>query len=269
MFRMRACDGTASEYQLEIGSGGEFRAIVTDLADGGSRSDLAGAGSGAFRVYRPGTWLAVTPQEAVLGAAAVLNAATLSADLAQGGLVTIFGNGLAQTGETTVVEIGGRAARVVSATAFQLTVQIPQDVSAGSNVLRIASPYGTVEQAIEVRPYAPAIFRVPSGKPNIVNQNNQANTAQTPASRGQAVVMYATGLGATTRSGALDPVVTPVTVVISGQELRPSFAGLAPGLTGVYQINVVVPATFPPGLDQTLKLRQVNVESAPVEISIQ
>ncbi len=267
---MRACEGTAPEYQLEVGEGGAFQATVIDLNDGGSRSELAGSGVGSFRLNRPGPWLAVAPQEAVLSAAAVVNAATFTPDIAVGGLVSISGNGLARSGEATRVEIGGRAATVVSATPFQITAQIPEDVAAGSNVLRVESPYGSVEQSVEVRPYAPAIFRTGSGRPNLVNATtNQLNSAQNPVTRGQAVVIYATGLGVTSRSGALNPAITPVAVVVSGQELRPTYSGLAPGFAGLYQINVVIPATFPPGLDQTLKLRQMNAESSAVEISIQ
>ncbi|MDZ4799551.1 MAG: papain-like cysteine protease family protein [Bryobacteraceae bacterium] len=269
MLRMRACSGTASEYQLDIGGTGDFRATVTDLADGGSRSDLAGSGVAAFRVYRPGTWLAISPQETVLDASAVLNSATLTPDIAQGGLISIFGNGLARPGAATTLEIGGRPAIVLAATPFRVDAQVPPEVAAGSTVLRLTSPYGGTEQTIEVRPYAPAVFRTATGRPNIVNANNQANSPQNPVVRGQAIVIYATGLGVTSRSGTLNPTQTPVNVVVSGQELRPSYAGLAPNFTGLYQVNLVIPATFPPGLDQALRLKQGTVESSPVEISIQ
>ena len=122
--------------------------------------------------------------------------------------------------------------------------------------MRIGSPYGAAEQPIDIQPYAPEVFKTFSD-------------SGFSARRGGAFTLWATGLGDTVRSGNLDSVSTQVMVVINGQALRPEFAGLAPGVTGLYQINTVIPATFPPGLDQTLVLRQGNVESMPVEISIQ
>jgi uncharacterized protein (TIGR03437 family) len=175
----------------------------------------------------------------------------------------VQGNGLARSGEQSVIDVGGRAATVIESTPFSITAQVPADVTPGMNVLRVQSPYGVVEQTVDIRPYAPALFR-------IVNMTGgRVNSSESPVSRGQSVSIYATGLGLTNMSGSVNPTVVPVTVVISGQELRPSYAGLASGYPGVYQVNLVIPATFPPGLDQTLTLREGNVESAPVGISIQ
>ena len=57
--------------------------------------------------------------------------------------------------------------------------------------------------------------------------------------------------------------------VLSGVELKPSFAGLAPGFIGLYQVNVPIPAATPPGLDLPLLLRQSGVDSNTVSLSVQ
>jgi len=48
-------------------------------------------------------------------------------------------------------------------------------------------------------------------------------------------------------SEPLAKVKTPVTVTIGAQPARVTFAGLAPGFAGVYQVNAEVPAGISPG----------------------
>ena len=76
-----------------------------------------------------------------------------------------------------------------------------------------------------------------------------------PLPRGQAMVIYATGLGAVTQSGQFSVTKAPVTVVLNGTELPAAFAGLAPGFIGLYQVNVLIPAATPPGLGIPLSLK--------------
>ena len=64
-------------------------------------------------------------------------------------------------------------------------------------------------------------------------------------------------------------VTATVTAVLAGTELRPSFAGLAPGFIGLYQVNLPIPPTTPPGLDLPLLLRQGGVDGNTVSVSVQ
>jgi uncharacterized protein (TIGR03437 family) len=152
---------------------------------------------------------------------------------------------------------------------FQLNVQVPFETAPGTHTVVIESPWGTAEQVAEVRPYAPAIFGTGSdGSGVIANQDGELNTPLRPARRGEAVVIYATGLGAVSGSESLRPVQTTVTAVVRGQELRVLYAGLAPGFVGLYQVNLVIPVTFAPGLDISLTLKQGNSLSTPVKFSV-
>jgi len=77
-----------------------------------------------------------------------------------------------------------------------------------------------------------------------------------PASQGGIVSIYATGLGpvstdvpggAAAPLHSLDKVKAPVEVIIDGQSSEVSFAGLAPGFTGLYQVNARVPVAAAAG----------------------
>ena len=89
----------------------------------------------------------------------------------------------------------------------------------------------------------------------MVNQDGSINGAGSPAARGSVIQVYATGAGLTqpagvtgsVTSGAIAPVL-PVTAQIAGMNAQVMFAGLAPtDVSGVLQVNVVVPAGVIPG----------------------
>lgn len=263
----RFCDGSAAEYQLDLTGSGGARALVLSLDDAGGQAEVAAGGSAAFRVSSEAGLLTVQPQEARLAARAVVNSANYTPDIAPGSLVSIFGSGLARNGRETTVTIGGRAATVTAAFPFQINAQVPLETPPGLQALRVASPWGTAEQTVEVHPVAPAIFTAGSGWA-IVNPDGTLNSPARPARRGDAVVIYATGLGEVSPGGVLRPVKNGVSALVRTQALQVTYAGLAPGFTGVYQINCVIPVTIAPGLSAPVVLRQQSASSPAVEISI-
>ena len=83
----------------------------------------------------------------------------------------------------------------------------------------------------------------PGGIETQANQNS-------PATAGNPVVIYCVGLGAVSPSIAAGAVASgttlstanaPVTVTFGNQTVTAGFAGLTPGLAGLYQVNVNVP----------------------------
>jgi uncharacterized protein (TIGR03437 family) len=221
----------------------------------------AGAGA-SYALSRPATLWKAAPLEMTLTAGGVVNAAALTPGIAPGSLVCIGGTGLSGG----KVELDGQPLTVVAAEAFRVIAQVPLDVRPGQHSMRVESPFGSAEQAVEVRETAPAIFQSAN---SVVNQAGTVNSPVSPAQRGQAIVVYCTGLGAVDRQGTLARVKTPVSAVLGGVELPVAFAGLAPGMTGVYQVNIVLPAATPPGLDLELRLRQQGADSNSVPVSIQ
>ena len=107
---------------------------------------------------------------------------------------------------------------------------------------------------------SPAVFAVGAGGRGQIaalNQDNSINSAQNPAQRGSIVTLFATGLGnipGAPNDGVpvTSEIRTPGLLQISiGTAFVPAdailFSGLAPNLISVWQINVRIPMTVPPG----------------------
>ena len=278
-FKQRYCDGAQPVYQIDLSGSGAFFAGLTDLGNLGAKYDLAGGGQSTFRATRTGQQLVVVPQSINFSSRSVVNAATFTADMAPGGLIAIFGDGLAKPGIATKVEIGDQPASVTAAFPFQINAQIPFGIAPGTQVLRVTSLFGVSEQTIEVQPFAPAIFRLdplPLGldktavnKGATINQDAKLNLPSNPAARGTTVVVFGTGFGAINSGTSPVTTLTPVTASLGGQDIPVSFAGLTPGFIGLYQVNLPIPVNTPPGLDLPIYFTIGGVASSPVEIAVQ
>lgn len=128
----------------------------------------------------------------------------------------------------------------------------------------------------------PAVFTVSqtgAGQGIIVNGENLGviADAQNPVERGKIVVIYCEGLGSV-NAGLLagqespgNPLATarnPVTVTIGGVNATVQFAGLTPGLAGLYQINAVVPTGVAPGPAVPVVVTSAGLSSEPVTIGV-
>ena len=94
-----------------------------------------------------------------------------------------------------------------------------------------------------------------------INQNGTLNSVANAAAKGSVIVVYASGLGAVNpavTAGAVPPdsplstVAGSVGAFIGGEAAPVWFAGLAPGVPGLYQLNIQVPATVQSGLQELL-----------------
>jgi uncharacterized protein (TIGR03437 family) len=88
------------------------------------------------------------------------------------------------------------------------------------------------------------------------------------------LTIYATGLGDAVDDVAagiptpLDrsiPLRNRISVVVGGIEIDPSFARLAPGTAGLFQINVLVPDSVAPGPEVPMYLKVMLPDGAVVE----
>lgn len=98
-----------------------------------------------------------------------------------------------------------------------------------------------------------------------------------PATAGDVLVIYCNGLGLTNppvTAGAAAPVsplavtANPVTVTIGDRSATILFAGLAPGFTGLYQVNVQVPTGIAVGGAVPVILTVAGQSSIPVNMGI-
>ena len=189
--------------------------------------------------------------------------------LPPGGIISVFGKNLAQTGAAGSLplptDLGGLklTAAGVDLPLFytstgQVNAQLPVELNTGTKVAVIArvkiggneNPVLAVPEVITVGPAAPGIFSVSQdgkGQGIIVDASNRLlDGKQATATSGQTVVIYCTGLGATTPpapSGQAAPanplaIVTPLPQVSIGSlNATVVFAGLTPGLVGLYQLD--------------------------------
>jgi uncharacterized protein (TIGR03437 family) len=103
--------------------------------------------------------------------------------------------------------------------------------------------------------------------------------AQNPVRAGDYVVIYASGLGAVNppvEPGQAAPLsvlswivnLASASISIGGQPAQVLFAGLAPGLAGVYQVNTQIPPGVTPGDAVPMVMTVAGQPSPPVTMSV-
>ena len=224
----------------------------------------------------------------------VVDSASYAPVLAAGGLATIFGYSLANTSASaadaplsgglggTQVTIGGLPAPLLYVSPSQINFQVPWELAGQSEATVLVTTAAGSSTAVKVNlsAVAPATFTANgsgAGQGDVFTLQFQYAEAATPATRGQYVVIYATGLGAVANqpatgaavSGASATAVQTPTVTIGGVQASTNFVGLAPGYVGVYQINALVPASITPGAAVPLSLSSGGVSSKTVTIAVQ
>ena len=237
----------------------------------------------------------------VVNQAGVVSAAAPATHLpvAPGGLISIFGSNLATArasasslplpttlGDTQVL-LGGKLLPLEFVDPGQINAAIPYGapVNAIQQLIVIHKGVYSPPETLVVAAAEPAVFTQdqsgtgagvvfvvkPGGTPFL-------NTAKAPASAGDALEIYCTGLGAvnpTVRDGAAAPAapaaqtINPVTVSIAGQHASVTFAGLVPGFAGLYQVNVTVPGGINPAPDAALVVTAGSSSSPTVTLAIQ
>jgi uncharacterized protein (TIGR03437 family) len=160
---------------------------------------------------------------------------------APGSLVSIYGSGFGAEGISAT--INGVTAPILYAGATQINLQVPFETAAGNATLVVNSGGRQVASAtFTVAPTAPGLFMLEQARAAVLNQDGGVNSATVRAAAGSQIAVYLTGLGGVTRGAeGLSRVTAGVTASIGGQAAAVAFAGLAPGYTGLYQVNLTVP----------------------------
>jgi len=215
----------------------------------------------------------------------IVNAADGTKPVAPGGLVSIYGSNLAATNVATsqlplstalgqsCLAINGILAPLLFVSGGQINAQLPSRVN-GSATLTIHTPGGVSDNYnFSVSSTAPGVFQTgAAGTQNslatiVRADNNQLVTPTNPIHTDDTIVIYLTGLGATSPavedgmaapSSPLASALSMPTVSLGGKGLNVLYAGLVPGYVGVYQINATVPFGVPQGLDIPLVISQAG-----------
>ena len=179
----------------------------------------------------------VLPPTPTVTVSAVVNAATFAVTpLVPGSLGTLFGANL--SGKNVSVTFDGNAATLLYAGASQINFQVPPSLGSKTSSSLVVTVDGSSSTPLTVAlaPAWPAIF--PNG---VLNQNNTVNQAGSGAKAGSILQIFATGISAS----------ATVSVQIADRKnLIPLYAGVAPGLTGVQQVNVMIPVDLASGAAQ-------------------
>jgi uncharacterized protein (TIGR03437 family) len=134
---------------------------------------------------------------------------------------------------------------------------------------------------VTAQPTFPGIYtfeQLGIGQVKAANQDGKANSKLAPARVGEVVAFYASGLGAVvpaSPAGQVGPtsplsvVSQPVAASIGGVPAVVAFAGLAPGLAGIYQVNVIVPAGVPAGTRELVISNGGNASQGQATIEVQ
>lgn len=228
----------------------------------------------------------------VVAPGGVLNAASFATTgqpgfaVAPGSLVAIFGSDLASSTAAAdsiplstslgnvSVKINDVAAPLMfvsnAVNANQINAQIPWEVTTTSGAATVTvTRDGIVSQAqsIDVAQFSPGVFFFNTGSAKLAiatgldgqlaqASNSIAGVPSHPVSAGDALIIYATGLGPVDQpvsdggipaAGVLARTTTNPKVLIGGIEARLLFSGHSPNFVGVNQVNVIVPSGIATG----------------------
>jgi uncharacterized protein (TIGR03437 family) len=214
----------------------------------------------------------------------IVNAASnapFTARIAPGELLTLYGSNLASSTQTAGipfptsglgnvhVTIGGLPAAIYYVSPSQISAIVPYEVTPGSIVeIQVTNDMGSSNVVTNyVSATAPGVFTQNQngtgygaiehlGIGNSLAPAGSVVSDANPAMPGETLAVYLTGLGAVSPaitdgapgpSGPLSYATNTIGVEFSGTTGTNSFAGLAPLYSGLYQLNVTVPAGLTAG----------------------
>ena len=209
----------------------------------------------------------------------VLNSANLrSGAVAPGQVTSIAGSALgpstpvltgAGAWPTTLggvrVTVNGVDVPIRFASSTRLDVQMPFNLGTGMANIQVFN--GSTSSSVVSVPIAttfPGLFSVQysgAGQAKAMNPDGTLNSAQNPAPAGSWVVVWGVGLGAVNPavtagqvapSSPLSWVTNTLAASIGGIPAPVTFAGLAPGAVGLYQVNLTVPSGLSPGAHEVI-----------------
>jgi uncharacterized protein (TIGR03437 family) len=248
----------AGDYDVGLGAAGLFVQSET------SQMDYTGyeIGFGSAYPQFSGTGVFINPYGVVNAASNAPGGAPLS----PGEFVTVFGSNLAsatmQAGAPYPATLGGVGVTVNNIPApiylvsmNQINFLVPYAVTGSTANVVVKNSTGTSNTVtLPLSATSPGIYSVDysgAGSGVVLHADYSLVSPTSPATRGETVLVYLTGLGAV-KPAVADGVAAPssplslvsanpLIVYLNGEPASVQFAGLAPGFPGLYQINVTIP----------------------------
>jgi len=228
----------------------------------------------------------------------LVSAADGSASVAPGGLFSITGTNLAAINVASnqiplptalgdsCMSINGDLVPIIFVSPTQINGQIPFDVQ-GDATMILRTPAGVSNSFLfNVPAQAPSVFEVTvqgwsSAMPTVIRQEGGqwlTVTPTDPVHPNDQLAIFVTGLGAVSPgvtsgypglANPLSEALVPPVVMLGNTALFVSYAGLAPGEVGVYQINAQVPFHgIPTGSSVPLTITQGITQTTTVSVRV-
>jgi uncharacterized protein (TIGR03437 family) len=287
-----------NSYTLEADGSGT--AELTQVSLGGGGKAFTGAAihandPGAYEIYFGVQAPALAGTGVFLNPLGVVNAASYAPagnPISPGEFVTLFGTGLAKSELAAAppfpsvlndvsVSINGLPAPVYFVSASQLNVLVPFATTGPTATIVVQN--GSVRSnavTVPVAATAPGIYTLDqsgTGGGALLHLDYSLVNAVKPATAGETVLVYLTGLGTVTpplTDGTAGTITTlyksdaDLVVYVGGQPANVLFKGLAPGYPGLYQLNVTLPASLKGTGNLPLAIQTPNAFHDQVDIPI-
>jgi uncharacterized protein (TIGR03437 family) len=252
--------GTAnlSSDSVALGAGGKaFNGVVLSFSDPGFEIFF-----GVQMAPLSGSGVFLNPQRVLNGA----SYAPAGNPIAPGEFIALFGTGMASSAKVAAppypltlngvtVLVNGKQAPLYYVSATQINALVPYSTQGPTATVVVQN--GTASSntvTVPVAATAPGVFALDqsgTGAGAVLHANYSVVNAANPAVPGETVLVYLTGMGAVTPSvadgaipGASNINATPLSVYVADVSVTPSYAGLAPGFPGLYQMNVMIPTAI-------------------------
>lgn len=226
------------------------------------------------------------------GIANAASSAPFTASVSPGELITLYGSGLADA--TTVasalpfpttlgnvqITVNGVKAPIYFVAPSQVSFIVPYELTGGVAQFQVTTdgnPSNTVTSFTGAS--SAGVFTVPPGGLGYAAALHQDGTLVSPSSPAQpneTISVFVTGLGAVTPTiadGAAGPAsplsqtTNTIAADISGTTATVTYAGLAPQLAGLYQVNLTIPTGLTSG-DNLLDIEGPDSYTAEALVSV-
>lgn len=170
-------------------------------------------------------------------------------------LISIYGSGLAsgvaqasalplpfRLADATLT-LGGLPLRLLYVSSQQINALVPSGLAPGLYPLVLTTSQGKHSMNVMVELTVPTLFALTANTAAALHATTgQVVTSSNPVTSGEYVSLFGTGLGPTASANGLNVAQTAPTVFVDGQPAAVTFAGRAPGFSGLDQINAIIPA---------------------------
>jgi uncharacterized protein (TIGR03437 family) len=189
---------------------------------------------------------------------AVVDSAGYGTAIAAGLVATIFGSNLASYAASasafplphelagTQVLVNGVPALLYYVSPTQINFIVP--VEGGQSLVVARGQTSSALQAVQIGFWAPGFFTmdsVPGGPAAAEHADGTIISPTNPARHGETIQVFGTGLGVMNPLLAI-PIAAPF-LQVGGKTAQFTYFGNAPGIPGVSQINLTIPADAPAG----------------------